>query len=150
MTILYTFTAWLKKFYVSHFKRMIVTLLVILLFLGALAFLCDRFLAWNYLTNLLRAVLVLGEGVTLFSLLFGFFMGKKIKWLSDFNFQQRRNLALIIITLSFLLTLLLVKPYTLGYTNLVSVLVAFWLYVFYVIKPTYDEVADEANEDLHV
>ena len=150
MSILYTFTAWLKKFYVSHFKRTIVTLLAILLFLGTLAFLCDRSLPWNYVTNLLRAVFVLGEGVTLFALLFGVCMNKKIKWLSDLNFKQRRNLALIIITLSFLLTLLLVKPYTLGYTNLVSILVAFWLYVFYVIKPTYDEVADKANEDLHV
>lgn len=148
MNILYTFTAWLKRFYVSHFKRTVCILLALLCTLGTLAFLCDRYLAWNYLTNLLRAVLVLGEGTTLFSLLFGFCMSKKIKWFSDFTFRQRRNLALILVVLSFLFALLLVKPYTLGYTNLISILVAFWLYVFYVIKPTYDEVADEAEENL--
>lgn len=120
-----------------------------IMFLIAVAsgYFIDSLLPWNWFTNTIRALFAVGVGATLFLFWYSlviyfrpsiFNVFRELR--EDLTITQRINTALLVGIVSIIFHIIIIKPETTGYIFYTGVLLAWWLYLFYWVRPTYDDV----------
>lgn len=109
-----------------------------------LGILLDLYLDINYITNTLKALIVIINGISLFSLVFtqgDKYMDKdRDTFRSLYSYKQRINIALISMSVLIVLFALFISKTSLLYTFFASILFAISLIFLSFVRPTPEEI----------
>lgn len=109
-----------------------------------LGILLDLYLDINYITNTLKALIVIINGISLFSLVFtqgDKYMDKdRDTFRSLYSYKQRINIALISMSVLIVLFALFISQTSLLYTFFASILFAISLIFLSFVRPTPEEI----------